>query len=186
MNMTEPAIYNLVSEYAGVAELSKLAPTRKILFLNAVVKKSRLQILWYEITPTLLGYHNAIAKGLKFGEPPLVPLNSDALATSGTCDKMQPMMNPSSILLEQDGAGRQMLFCFAAAVQRVGIEDFHYHDLRHTFAIRLRAAGVPEYDIADLVGRSPTPGSARNTRVTRGYAHGALQGCAKPLKISAL
>ena len=64
-----------------------------------------------------------------------------------------------------------MLYQFAAAVQRAEIEDFHFHDLRHTFATRLRAVDVHEYDIADLLGHSTTPGATRNTRVTRGYAH---------------
>ena len=54
---------------------------------------------------------------------------------------------------------------------RVGLVDFHYHDLRHTFATRLRAAGVHEYDIADLLGHSTTRTDARGTSVTRGYAH---------------
>jgi integrase len=49
-----------------------------------------------------------------------------------------------------------------------GIGDFHFHDLRHTFATRLRAANVHKYDIADLLGHSTTPGDTRNTKVTRG------------------
>jgi integrase len=35
--------------------------------------------------------------------------------------------------------------------------------LRHTFATRLRAANVHEYDIADLLGHSTTPNDTRNT-----------------------
>jgi len=34
---------------------------------------------------------------------------------------------------------------------------------------------VHEYDIADLPGHSTTPGETRNTKVTRGYAHGVPQ-----------
>lgn len=67
---------------------------------------------------------------------------------------------------------RQLLYTFAAAVARAGLEDFHYHDTRHTFATKLRAAGVHEYDIADLLGHSTTRGETRGTSVTRGYAHG--------------
>jgi hypothetical protein len=54
-------------------------------------------------------------------------------------------------------------------------EDFRFHDPRHTFVTRLRAANVHEYDIADLLGHSATPGETRNTKVTRGYAHGVPQ-----------
>jgi integrase len=42
------------------------------------------------------------------------------------------------------------MVCFERAVKESGIGDFHFHDLRHTFATRLRAANVHEYDIADL------------------------------------
>src|SRR5918911_359326 len=67
---------------------------------------------------------------------------------------------------------RQLMVCFQQAVKNAGIDDFHFHDLRHTFATRLRAANVHEYDIADLLGHSTMPGETRNTKVTRGYAHG--------------
>lgn len=46
-----------------------------------------------------------------------------------------------------------------------------YHDLRRTFATKLRAAAVHEYDIADLLGHSTTPAERRDTKVTRGYSH---------------
>jgi integrase len=67
------------------------------------------------------------------------------------------------------------MVCFERAVEAAGLGDFHFHDLRHTFATRLRAANVHEYDIADLLGHSTTPGDTRNTKVTRGYAHGVPQ-----------
>lgn len=67
---------------------------------------------------------------------------------------------------------RQLMVCFERAVQEAEINDFHFHDLRHTFATRLRAANVHEYNIADLLGHSTTLGETRNTNVTRGYAHG--------------
>jgi integrase len=61
--------------------------------------------------------------------------------------------------------------CFQAAVKAAGLSDFHFHDLRHTFATRLRAANVHPYDIADLLGHSVPEGETRGTRVTRGYEH---------------
>ena len=67
---------------------------------------------------------------------------------------------------------RQLMVCFERSVKEAETGDFHFHDLRHTFATRLRAANVHEYDIADLLGHSTMPGETRNTKVTRGYAHG--------------
>jgi integrase len=66
---------------------------------------------------------------------------------------------------------RQLMVCFEQGVKEAGINNLHFHDLRHTFATRLRAANVHEYDITDLLGHSTTPGETRSTKVTRGYAH---------------
>ncbi len=67
------------------------------------------------------------------------------------------------------------MVCFEEAAKEAGISNFHFHDLRHTFATRLRAANVHEYDIADLLGHSTTSGDTRNMKITRGYAHGVLK-----------
>jgi len=41
---------------------------------------------------------------------------------------------------------------FEDAVKSAGLEDFHYHDLRHTFASRLVMAGVPLAAVQELMG----------------------------------
>ncbi len=53
---------------------------------------------------------------------------------------------------------------FRLALKRAEIEDFHFHDLRHTFATRLVQAGVDLYKVQRLLGhKSPT--------MTQRYAH---------------
>ena len=42
--------------------------------------------------------------------------------------------------------------------------DLRFHDTRHTFATRLRANGVHEWDIRDLLGHT-------TTRMTSVYTH---------------
>lgn len=59
---------------------------------------------------------------------------------------------------------RQMLVCYTRALKVAGIEGATFHTLRHTFATRLRAAGVHEFDIMALLGHS-------SIKVTQGYAH---------------
>jgi len=44
------------------------------------------------------------------------------------------------------------------------IKNFRWHDLRHTFASRLRMKGAPLEDIADLLGH-------KSLTMTRRYAH---------------
>ena len=53
---------------------------------------------------------------------------------------------------------------FREAIAASSREDFHFHDLRHTFASRLVQRGVPRYTVAKILGHS-------DTRVTRRYAH---------------
>jgi integrase len=53
---------------------------------------------------------------------------------------------------------------FDDAVVDCNLRNFHWHDLRHTFASRLRMKGAPLEDIADLLGH-------KSLTMTRRYAH---------------
>ena len=50
------------------------------------------------------------------------------------------------------------------AVSKAGIEDFHFHDLRHTFASRLVMAGVDLYTVQTLLGH-------KSAAMVQRYAH---------------
>ncbi len=53
---------------------------------------------------------------------------------------------------------------FQPALKRSGIQNFRFHDLRHTFASRLANHGVDLYTIAKLMGH-------HSIRMTERYAH---------------
>jgi len=53
---------------------------------------------------------------------------------------------------------------FPDAIRAAGIKDFRWHDLRHTYASRLRQRGVPLGHIAELMGH-------KGLSMTRRYAH---------------
>ena len=53
---------------------------------------------------------------------------------------------------------------FDKAGNEVEIRNFHWHDLRHTFASRLRMKGAPPEDIAALLGH-------KSLTMTRRCAH---------------
>lgn len=53
---------------------------------------------------------------------------------------------------------------FDRAVRLAGIRDFHFHDLRHTFASNLVMAGIDLYVVSKLMGH-------RDIKSTQRYAH---------------
>ena len=55
---------------------------------------------------------------------------------------------------------------FTGAVRDAGLEDFRFHDLRHSFASRLNAAGADPFIIRDLLGHSTTTMSADYTHTS--------------------
>jgi integrase len=100
----------------------------------------------------------------KNGEPLHVPLNDAAIAAlnaafeagggKGRVFKSKRTGDP----LEN---GRHW---FDDAVAQAKLKNFHWHDLRHTFASRLRMQGAPLDDIADLLRH-------KSLTMTRRYAH---------------
>jgi integrase len=108
----------------------------------------------------------------KTDKPRKIPLTARAL---GILRRLRQDAPEDERIFDHKRTGRrrrQLMVCFQQAVKNAEIDDFHFHDLRHTFATRLRAANVHEYDIADLLGHSTTKNETRGTAVTRGYAHG--------------
>ncbi len=53
---------------------------------------------------------------------------------------------------------------FNLAIKKAGIDDFHFHDLRHTFATRLIQTGVEIYKVQKLLGH-------KTSAMTQRYAH---------------
>ncbi|OOP57385.1 MAG: hypothetical protein AYP45_03970 [Candidatus Brocadia carolinensis] len=44
--------------------------------------------------------------------------------------------------------------CFHAVFDKSGIQDFHFHDMRHTFATRVAQQCVDLYKISTLLGHA--------------------------------
>jgi site-specific recombinase XerD len=59
---------------------------------------------------------------------------------------------------------QRLVRAFSKAAKDSGLQDFHFHDLRHTFATRLAQAGVDLYKIAKLLGHN-------DISTTQRYAH---------------
>lgn len=110
----------------------------------------------------------------KNGRPHSVPLNEMALSVL----RKQLGKHPERVFTFK-GAPIANVYtkAFKAALERAGIEDFHWHDLRHTFATWHRQAGTPTHELQRL-------GGWLTVAMVERYAHlapEALQGAANRL-----
>jgi integrase len=101
----------------------------------------------------------------KNGQRLVLPLNDEALAV---LRRLRSRSNGNGHVFVSEETGRPFKHgpkhWFTDAVRKAGVRDFHWHDLRHCFATRLRAQGTPLEDIADLLGH-------KHLIMTRRYAH---------------
>jgi integrase len=99
----------------------------------------------------------------KNGDPITLPLNEDAtralsIFRSRGDGNGRVVRNAAGETLEVNA------HWFVPVVRAAGIKNFRWHDCRHCFASRLRQAGVPLGNIAELLGH-------RGLAMTRRYAH---------------
>lgn len=110
----------------------------------------------------------------KNGRPHSVPLNQTAMAVL----RKQLGKHPARVFTYQGPpVGQLYTKAWSAALLRAGIEDFRWHDLRHTFATWHRQAGTPTHELQRL-------GGWKTAAMVERYAHlapEALQGAAARL-----
>jgi len=102
----------------------------------------------------------------KNGEKRTIPLNQKAFELLKEKSKVRHIRS-SYVFTSEAGTKilrRNLLRAFYNVLDRAKIEDFRFHDLRHTFATRLAQAGVDLYKIAKLLGH-------KDIKMTQRYSH---------------
>lgn len=102
----------------------------------------------------------------KNGEKRSIPLNRSALEILTTQFKRNHL---KSLYVFASKVGTRILKgniarAFYKAMEYGKVENFRFHDLRHTFATRLAQGGIDIYKIAKLLGH-------KDIRMTQRYAH---------------
>ncbi|MFK7910029.1 MAG: tyrosine-type recombinase/integrase [Akkermansiaceae bacterium] len=70
---------------------------------------------------------------------------------------------------------------FSTALRRAGIQDFHWHDLRHSCASFLAADGASLLEIGEVLGHKSTQTTRRYSHLTEKHSHGLVRGLADKL-----
>jgi integrase len=139
-----------------------------LLDLNTGLRRGELFALkWSDVD---LENRKLTVRNGKNGEQRIIPLNE--VAVSALRDAKNKS-NGKYIFPGIDGGKRKDLKTgFNNACRRAGIEDFTFHDLRHTFASRLVRKGVDLLTVKELLGH-------KSIVMTQRYAHLAEDSLAK-------
>lgn len=109
----------------------------------------------------------------KNGKPRIVPLNQQALAAVASRARYRAVNCPESDWVFCRKSGERNISIqssWEAVLLEVGLEDFRFHDLRHTCGSWLVQSGVPLADVKDVLGHS-------TIRMTERYAHNSPENC---------
>ncbi len=102
----------------------------------------------------------------KSGKPRTIPLNQIAIDILMEKTRIRNVRNDlvfaSSVGTKIDRHNTRR--SFNSAVKNAGIYNFHFHDLRHTFATRMAQRGIDIYKISKLLGH-------HDIRMTQRYSH---------------
>ncbi len=126
-------------------------------------KEELLSLEWSRVS---LLRKTILIKETKNGKPKTLPLNKVALGILEQRSKVRSIKN-DLVFFNSQGAkfsGYNIWKAFNDALEKAGIENFRFHDLRHTFATRLAQAGVDLYKISKLLGH-------KDIKMTQRYAH---------------
>jgi integrase len=100
----------------------------------------------------------------KSGKPRVIPINEVLFSILGDLKKKSSKSDYAFMNLETGKPFQDVKRSFNHAVKKAGIRGLRFHDLRHTFASRLVAAGVDLITVKELLGH-------HSVRMTERYTH---------------
>jgi integrase len=111
----------------------------------------------------------------KNGERRAVPLTGQALTRMGQHAKVRRL---DTALVFPNATGRKPLGireAFEGAVERAGIQDFRFHDLRHSFASYLAMQGATLAEIAEVLGHKTLAMVMRYAHLSEAHTRGVVE-----------
>ncbi|MFA5110680.1 MAG: site-specific integrase [Desulfobaccales bacterium] len=105
----------------------------------------------------------------KNGEPRTIPVNQRLSEVFAALRCRNQLKSRHVFCNESGGRLLDIRAAFQGACRRAGIEDFHFHDLRHTFASHLVMNGVPLKVVQELLGHKDIKTTMRYAHLAPGY-----------------
>ena len=109
----------------------------------------------------------------KNGERRFVPLVNFAADRMREHAKVRQLGN-DLVFPGKNGKPLEIGKMFAEALERMGIADFHFHDLRHTAASALAMNGATLSEIAEVLGHKTMQMVKRYAHLTEGHTRGVV------------
>jgi len=131
--------------------------------LNTGMRKAEIvQLKWQDVD---FAQQCCYLRDTKNKESRVVPLNASVIEIVRSLDQNTTYVFQSPTTV--DSADRNKLYLqkpFTVAKEQAGIEDFRFHDLRHTAASYLAMSGAATTDVAEILGH-------KSLQMTKRYAH---------------
>lgn len=144
-----------------------LKPILVIALYTVMRKREILKLRWENVDP---GRGLIIFKDTKNGQWREIPMNETLTETLETV----PRRGPYVFCNEAGRPFRNVRKPFAMALNQVGIEDFRFQDLRHTFASILVMAGVDLTTVKDLLGHKTLEMTFRYSHLSPSHKRDAV------------
>ena len=138
---------------------------------------------WTEID---LKTRTALLLDTKNGERRALPVVGDALALLKERSKVRKIDDARLFPAgprAKDGAVADLRAPWEAALKAAKIEDFHWHDLRHTCASYMAMSGVSQVEMAKLLGHKTLAMTMRYSHLSPQRTIEVADGLAKRLGI---
>jgi integrase len=142
--------------------------------LNTGFRRSELLSLTWQDVDVVRGNMTVQAAYAKNGERRSIPMNEEL---RNVLESLKTMRGASErVFLNGNGEPYKLISTvFDEAVARAKITDFHFHDLRHTFASRLIMAGVDLRSVQVLMGHKTINMTLRYAHLSPDHLRGAVE-----------
>jgi len=123
----------------------------KIAYLTGMRKRELLTLTWDKVNLNE-GYIDLDYEDTKTREKRRIYFNEELASIFKKTNKLRSIKHNSVFIRKNGNPVKSIRSAFELACKRAGIEDFVFHDLRHSFVTNMRKAGIDRTVIMEITG----------------------------------